>query len=170
MPSKLTTPITCPYCGRQFFPYAHQVKRGKTIYCSRPCFNANFPTTDPVFRFWLKVDKNGPAIRPELGPCWLWTGGVDGGGYGQFRLVSTASMVKAHRYAWELATGQTIPETHEACHVCDIPNCVRNDTSGWYVVDGIFLPRRGHLFRGTPSENTKDAIAKGRHRNTKQVG
>lgn len=29
-----------------------------------------------IARFWVKVDKNGtaPAHRPELGPCWLWTG------------------------------------------------------------------------------------------------
>jgi hypothetical protein len=27
-------------------------------------------------RFWAKVHKNGPvpARRPELGPCWVWTG------------------------------------------------------------------------------------------------
>jgi hypothetical protein len=34
-------------------------------------------------RFWKKVDKNGPvpAHRPELGPCWLWTGALVGRGY-----------------------------------------------------------------------------------------
>lgn len=28
-------------------------------------------------RFWAKVDKNGPVVRPELGPCWIWTGNRD---------------------------------------------------------------------------------------------
>jgi len=35
-------------------------------------------------RFWSKVDKNGPIPqhKPELGPCWVWTGAKMERGYG----------------------------------------------------------------------------------------
>jgi hypothetical protein len=153
MPSKVTTPWACPHCGREFFPYTHQVTRGKVLYCSRPCFNANFPTTAAETRFWLKVNKNGPLPEraPDLGPCWVWTGGVDGGGYGQFRLRSRVPMVKAHRLAWELIVGP-VPDGLWVLHKCDNPPCCHP----------------GHLFVGTPSDNARDAIAKGRHRNVKR--
>ena len=40
----------------------------------------------PEELFWSKVDKDGPIpeFRPDLGPCWLWTGYVHkDSGYGQ---------------------------------------------------------------------------------------
>ena|ERR1700694_1946906 len=35
---------------------------------------------DPMLRFWLKVNQNGPVPehRPELGPCWVWTAALEG--------------------------------------------------------------------------------------------
>src|SRR6266478_3004291 len=41
-----------------------------------------------VKRFWSKVDKSGsaPTARPDLGPCWLWTGHTNGKGYGQLSI------------------------------------------------------------------------------------
>src|SRR5438105_526870 len=32
-------------------------------------------------RFWEKVRKDGPIIRPELGKCWLWIGTKNRKGY-----------------------------------------------------------------------------------------
>lgn len=28
---------------------------------------------DILTRFWTKVDKNGPTLQVDLGPCWVWT-------------------------------------------------------------------------------------------------
>lgn len=32
-----------------------------------------------VERFLTKIDRNGPVVRPELGPCHLFTGGTFNG-------------------------------------------------------------------------------------------
>lgn len=58
-------------------------------------------------RFWSKVDKYGPIPEhcPEIGPCWVWTASLfNRGGYGAFGR-STGSVVRAHRFAWEMANG-----------------------------------------------------------------
>lgn len=76
-------------------------------------------------RFWLKVDVGPvPDERPELGPCWLWTGALHGerGGYGQFSLDGRTR--KAHQVSYEMAAG-AIPEDRELDHLCRRPACVR---------------------------------------------
>lgn len=96
-------------------------------------------------RFWAKVDRNGPvpAHRPELGPCWLWTGSVTPGGYGQ--LLVKGRLVQAHRVAWLLAEGE-IPAGQCVCHHCDVRRCVRH----------------AHHFLGTRQVNAQDMAQKGR--------
>ena len=52
-------------------------------------------------RFWQKVNKDGPlpAERPELGPCWIWTG-ANKYEYGQIRMGKPPGfLVQAHRLA-----------------------------------------------------------------------
>lgn len=103
-------------------------------------------------RFWAKVDRNGPvpAHRPELGPCWAWTGAVSAG-YGVIvtgRRGATLRM-RAHRLAWWLWHGRW-PDPC-ALHHCDNPLCVRRD----------------HLFEGTRTDNNADMTAKGRNADTK---
>lgn len=101
----------------------------------------------PVFsaRFWAKVDRNGPVPphRPELGPCWLWTGWRNPKGYGGCSVHRVNRL--AHRVAWELANGP-IPTGHQVQHACDTPPCVRDS----------------HLTTGLPSQNSADMVAKGR--------
>ena len=100
-------------------------------------------TGSPTERFWAKVDKNGP-VHPTLGtPCWLWTAGLQGAGYGQFH-PSPSVKVLAHRYAWELDSGA--PPQDNILHRCDNPPCVNPN----------------HLFEGTQTENMKDMVEKGR--------
>jgi hypothetical protein len=72
-------------------------------------------------RFWSKVDKNGPVPkgRPDLGPCWVWGGGIvagSNGGYGTFQ-VSKYKAKKAHRVAYEWEAGP-IPEGMTLDHLC----------------------------------------------------
>lgn len=93
----------------------------------------------PEERFWAKVDKSEG--------CWVWAGQVDRNGYGVLQIRSRASrMVRAHRYAYELAHGPIEPDLF-ICHRCDNPPCVNP----------------AHLFAGSASDNNYDASRKGRH-------
>lgn len=90
-------------------------------------------------RFWAKVDKSG---GPDA--CWPWLAAVNGAGYGIIRL--RGKNIRAHRVAWELASGQLNDRVH-VLHRCDNPPCVNT----------------AHLFTGTHGDNMADMAAKGRH-------
>lgn len=81
-------------------------------------------------RFWTKVDFNGPLPerRPDLGPCWLWTGTRFSSGYGEFSVGgrSDNKMLRAHRWAYEFCVGP-IPEGLTIDHLCFTPLCVLPD-------------------------------------------
>jgi hypothetical protein len=99
---------------------------------------------DLAERFWSKVNKNGPIVRPELGPCWLFTGYRNKYGYGVIWNGRRTRM--AHHIALELA-GWILPfEWSQALHKCDNPPCVRPD----------------HLRIGTAQDDADDMTAKGR--------
>jgi hypothetical protein len=72
-------------------------------------------------RFWKKVNKNGPipALCPELGPCWMYTGG--GNSYGSFYFKD--SCYRAHRFSY-LVSGKTIPIGLVLDHECCTNYCV----------------------------------------------
>lgn len=120
------TTTNCKKCGKAIF------RNGKTrpaVHCSVACYRA--PTT--ADRFWARVEKTET--------CWLWSGGRDPDGYGEF------NGTRAHRASWELHNGP-IPNGLWVLHHCDNPPCVRPD----------------HLFLGSSADNTADKVAKGRHR------
>lgn len=75
----------------------------------------------PEARFWSKV-AIGPVSehRPDLGPCWIWTGSRNAAGYGTFWW--NGSML-AHRAAYRLARG-FIPDLG-LDHLCRVSACVR---------------------------------------------
>jgi hypothetical protein len=94
--------------------------------------------TDPVARFWAKVDKSG---GPDA--CWIWQGSRTKAGYGHFR--HDGKLVYTHRFVEELTRGPLSPKMH-SCHRCDNPPCCNP----------------AHLFRGTAKDNMHDRDAKGR--------
>lgn len=96
-------------------------------------------------RFWAKVNKDGPVVREDLGPCWMWTASLRPNGYGQLKFAGSAGR-KAHRVSWALAHGP-VPDGSSVCHRCDNPACVRPS----------------HLFLGTQTDNMRDKVIKGRN-------
>jgi hypothetical protein len=89
-------------------------------------------------RFLSKLDTDSSP------PCWLWTAALASSGYGAF--WNGSRMVRAHRFAYELAYGP-IPAGHVVLHKCDNRACC------WHV----------HLQAGTHRDNVDDKIQKGRH-------
>jgi hypothetical protein len=68
-------------------------------------------------RFWSKVDTSA-------GPdgCWEWTAYKAPLGYGQFRGGRSGRNVLAHRFAYELLTGELL--LFDLDHICHNPACV----------------------------------------------
>lgn len=98
----------------------------------------------PQERFLLRV-KDGPIVRPGLGPCRVWTGRCSGPwGYGSFTIDGLG--MPPSRAAWLLFVGP-IPDGLFVLHRCDNPPCVR-----W----------EAHLFLGTCQDNGIDMSEKGR--------
>lgn len=167
-------PCICEVCGVSFSAKPARIKRGRVRFCSFACMGVASRGRDRSegrtisVRLWEKVNKDGPTIGayPEFGPCWDWTG-ANTMGYGSIGISGAATNV-THRVAWELATGETLTSDDVIGHICDRRKCVRNDAVGTYTVDGILLPRRGHLFKGTHTTNIRDMYVKGRDMWTKR--
>jgi hypothetical protein len=118
-------------------------------------------TAELFERLWARVDRNGPipARYPDLGSCWISGASRTSAGYAVLRHGGT--IVYAHRATLEQAAGP-LPNGKRSLHVCDTPACVRNDSIGVHVVNGVALPRFGHLFIGTQADNMADMREKGR--------
>lgn len=116
-------------------------RRGMCGRCVRRELNHG-ETTDPrKRRFWAQVNKDGPIPphRPDLGPCWVWTGYVQPEtGYGQFGIRNGTRL--AHRIAYQYLVGP-IPKGLHVDHVCRNRACVN-------AADG-------HLEPVTPLENLR---------------
>lgn len=85
------------------------------------------------------------SFEPEpTSGCWLWTGVIRAGGYGQFYSLEWGR-VAAHRAAWSFYFGP-IPEGLFVCHQCDVRSCVNP----------------AHLFLGTARDNNLDTQRKGK--------
>lgn len=76
-----------------------------------------YPRKSLAERLWANVDKDGPVPehRPDLGPCWIWTGRAQGRGHGQIML--DGKHLGTHRVAYELLVGP-IPEGLVLDHLC----------------------------------------------------
>ena len=94
-------------------------------------------------RFWYRV------IKPSGGSedwCWGWRGSLSNG-YGH--LTSDKKQVVASRVSWVLHFGE-IPTGLFVCHKCDNRECTN----------------ARHLFLGSPGDNCKDKMQKGRGNQT----
>lgn len=82
--------------------------------------------------------------------CWLWLGKPHNG-YGVFRVGTNYNWTtkRAHIYSWELHNGRAVKPGMLVCHTCDTPLCVNPQ----------------HLYEGTPKDNTRDMVKRGRNRN-----
>lgn len=130
----------CTGCGKTF---ERSGKPEGRPYCSTDCVYKHAATEDTLLkRFWKRVQKTDS--------CWIWTGTKLWNGYGSLSLgrargFSIDQKHYAHRVSWLIHNGE-IPDGIFVCHRCDNPICVRPD----------------HLFLGTPLDNMRDMISKGR--------
>jgi hypothetical protein len=88
-------------------------------------------------RLQSNIDFKGPD------ECWNWTASVFRDGYGRIRAFGT--QMGAHRAAYRFWVGE-IPDGLFVCHRCDNRRCCNP----------------AHMFLGTPLDNHRDCIAKGR--------
>lgn len=86
---------------------------------------------------------NTKYIAEPMSGCWLWIGARTQAGYG--RLARNHKFFLAHRISRQISCGDVRPG-HLVCHSCDTPSCVNPE----------------HLWVGTPEENTRDCMSKGR--------
>jgi len=91
-------------------------------------------------RFWSKVDVQGPS------DCWPWTASTYGGGYGQF-VWFAGKIIGAHRAAFIIAHRRCVEPGKCILHRCDNPLCCNSK----------------HLYEGTLSENSLDAVRRNRY-------
>jgi len=116
---------TCVRCERfkasSEFPQLTHTRARRCLECvTRPIPKVRKVTAEQ--RLWARVNRNGPIpeARPDLGPCWLWTGPKLKDGYAMLSVNGTN--VGVHKFSYELTA--RIPEGLCLDHLCRVRHCV----------------------------------------------
>lgn len=88
------------------------------------------------------ADRIAAKVLVTAAGCWLWTGCIDGWGYGRIKVAGRCAL--AHRESY-LASGRPIADGLVLRHQCPNTSCVNPD----------------HLIPGTDQENSDDVVANG---------
>lgn len=134
----------CVECAAVFYRHpSHGRQRWEASkFCSKACFGKAKARALADARPPLPEAFNARFVRTE--GCWEWQGTIDGYGYGV--LDHAGRRYRAHVLALEF-DGRPVPTGMHGCHHCDNPGCVRPD----------------HLYVGTPADNIRDQLDRGRH-------
>jgi len=138
---------TCTECGERFLVSRGQRSNTGDRFCSRKCatvYTGRNKHGQALRTFWSRVQLCEHGWECVF-CCWPFQGTLDLNGYG--KIMVAGKQTYAHRAAWELGNGQTLPDDAEAAHWCHFKACAN------------FM----HLHRATHKENMHDSIRDRRH-------
>jgi hypothetical protein len=143
--SPTSTRLCACGCGQQTPLAKHTCARDGTVRGQPTAYCPHHHSRKPPVaeRMLARTNFNGPVVRPDLGPCHVWTAGKTTDGYGS--IYFDGRLRYAHRTAFFLAHGRW--PTPMACHHCDNPSCVKAiaDAQG-----------PAHIYEGTRTDNMRD--------------
>lgn len=110
--SRSLIPGVCAVCGLAFNSRCPEQR-----FCSSKCSNYRGTPFEQVMR---RIGKQHPS------KCWVYTGTIDGGGYGRVGSGSGGKTIPAHRATWENENGP-VPDGLQLDHLCRNRACVNPD-------------------------------------------
>jgi hypothetical protein len=109
-------------CGREELILGYALRRGEAD-CCRKCAEHLLHPSRPIRERIMEKVKIGPIpeYRPDLGPCWLFTGSLNPDGYGVISVQNVSRSV--HREMYQDEYGVIVPPKLQVDHLCRVHNC-----------------------------------------------